>query len=96
MAGAGGAQLGQEGLDQQSHGFGDGRVGRERTLGANRFDATVDSSLVAHVALAEEVGERFASGTLSRLKRRPAVEEISKNGSVLVPKPLPALAESRP
>lgn len=45
--------------NQQAHGLGHSEVGVQRTLGADGLDAPLDGRGVAHVACAEEVGERL-------------------------------------
>jgi hypothetical protein len=62
-------------------------------LSSNRIDPSLDGGLVADVVAGKEVDERFTTGALCELERRPALDEIGENRGFLVAKPAEDLGE---
>jgi hypothetical protein len=66
-SGAGGAELGEQDLYQQSVGLDGCGVGGQRQLSSDGHDAAIDGVLIADVVAPKERDEGFAPSTLSEL-----------------------------
>lgn len=88
-----GAQLLDERLDEQSAGFDDGGIVRQRSGALDRIDALFDELFLTDVVLMEETLERGAPRLMSGFERGPALQEVAEEDAVLVGEPLQRLGK---
>jgi hypothetical protein len=92
---AGGAELGEQDVDEQEVGLNGSGVGGQRQLLLDGADAAIDRGLISDVMRAEEGCECLASGALDELEGGPALDEVGENGSLFVAEPAEHLGKVR-
>ena len=89
----GDAELADKGLNQESRGRDDPRIGGQGCGTLDGLDALVNDVGVAHMMGVEEALEGRAARQLNGFEGRPLGEEVAEDGGVFVVKPLEDMGE---